>query len=147
MGGPGPASAASATADDHVVQSGEKIWRLIDPQWFKADPNIPGSPKEVVKSAFSGDCSALRASLTPHISEAIVDSVLNGKFATWGIAEFDESELRTNGCALKLDVQPEWHPDVHILIIKEPTGTPLNPTIKKTLAGIANSRPLRRVPR
>ncbi len=143
----GAVRTAASTADDGSVRPGEKIWRLIDPQWYQADPNIPNSPKEVVASAFSGDVSALRASLTSHISEAIVDSVLNGRFARCGIVEFDESEIRGNGCAMRLDLQSEWHPDVHVLIIKEPTGKRLNPTIKKALAALANSRPLRRVPK
>jgi hypothetical protein len=143
----GGSATTPPSADDHVVQPGEKIWRLIDPKLYIADPNIPNSPKEVVASAFSGDVSALRASLTTKVSESIVDAVLGGKFADWGIAEFDESELRSNGCALKIDLQPEWVSDVHILIVKAPTGNKLNPTIKKCLANLASSRPLRRVPK
>jgi hypothetical protein len=126
---PGQAPTAPPRTDDGIVQQGEKIWRLLDPQWYQSDPSTPNGPKRIAASAFSGDVSALRVS---YVSEAMVDVAFGGKFQRWGIMEFDEREIRDNGCGMVLDVQPEWPADAHVLIVKEPNGGRLNPTIKKT---------------
>jgi hypothetical protein len=133
--------------DDARVQPGEKIWRLIPKDWYLPDPNVPNGSPEIHENAFSQDVSVLRAC---RVSEQIVDSVLNGQFAKWGILELNVDDIRAAGCVFEIEVLPEWDPEAHFNIrrlgVNQKFQRP-NPIQKRRLAVLANKNPLRRVPR
>jgi hypothetical protein len=82
MGGP-------PSFDDRKILPGEKLWRLIDPTWWRVvDPQIG---PEVLDIAFKGEVSLLRESM---VWEYVVDTALNGKFQRWGILELSADDIR-----------------------------------------------------
>jgi hypothetical protein len=140
-----PGGRSIASGDDARVKAGEKIWRLIPTDWYVSDPNIAGSPREVIEQAFSQDVSVLRASI---VTEADVDTVLNGKFSKWGILELNADDIRGVGCVFEIEILQEWHSEAHFLIrrIGQNSLQRLNNTQKHALAVLANAKPLLREP-
>jgi hypothetical protein len=141
------ASGASiASGDDARVKPGEKIWRLIRSDWYLPDPNVAGSPREIQEQAFSQDVSVLRECL---VSQATVDTVLNGQFVTWGILELNVDDVRAVGCVFEIEILHEWHSEAHFLLrrigqnsLKRP-----NNTQKQKLTVLANAKALLRLPK
>lgn len=133
--------------DDPRVGSGEKIWRFIQKEWYKSDPNIPGSPKEIQEQAFSDNLSIVRReALAP---ESKVDTVHGGKFASFGILELTSDQYRSVGCVFEYDHDQEWGQDVHFegRRVGQTNLQKLNNTQKKQLANLANQRSLLRDPK
>ena len=81
MGG-APASAGG------VVLPGEKVWRLLQDDWYPKDAS--GQRTAILEVAFIGQVSLLRTSL---IDQNIVDGFPHGRFANHGIVEMDADEI------------------------------------------------------
>ena len=64
----------ASSVDDARVKPGEKIWRLIHIDWYKSDPNIPGSAPEVQENAFSQDISVVRELLVACNSDIGIEA-------------------------------------------------------------------------
>ncbi|MGH7812528.1 MAG: hypothetical protein ACREQI_00795 [Candidatus Binataceae bacterium] len=135
--------------DDPRVGTGDIVWRLISSQWYCADPNIPNSPREIVRTAFSGDVSVLRQAV---VTESLVNTACNGKFAQYGILELKADDIRNLGLVFEHEHDPEWGTDAHFLLRRvggsktQPKLQQLNNTQKAHLANLANRKPLRRYP-
>jgi hypothetical protein len=128
--------------DDHKVSASEKLWRLIDPTWWRlVDPLIG---PEILDIAFKGEVSLLRESM---VWEYVVDTALNGKFRKWGILELSADDIRACDCALNVKDEPEWAGDTHVIIVKASTGrADLNRIHRTKPTALANKSPLRRLP-
>ena len=145
-------AASGSPLDDPRVGKGEIVWRLIPSHWYRADPNLPGSPGQVAEIAFSGDVSVLRQKL---VSEALIDSAYNGRFAGVGILELSADNLRNRGFVFEHEHDLEWGTDAHFLVrragvdgaTKQAKFQRLNQTQKVILARIANAQPLLREPK
>jgi hypothetical protein len=139
-------SGAAGGLDDSRVGTGEPIWRLIQINWHLPDPNTPGSKKEIQEQAFSGDVSVLRHNI---VSQALVNTAHQGKFAKFGILELSANDIRKAGLVFEYGHDSEWGQDAHFVLRRIGQNNKLqrlNNTQKKILTNLANQQPLIRDP-
>lgn len=138
---------AAQSADDPSIKSIEKIWRLIDPNWYQGGQLLEIAYKQ-------SDLSALRECI---VLEQLVDSSLNGQFVKWGISELTADEIRTCGtatgdptsdCVIRIeDNDPPWPKNRSVIIGKAPGGQTLKKRHLYAITRIANSKTLKRLPK
>src|SRR5271166_2842716 len=129
-----------------VVLPGEKVWRLLQDDWYPKDAS--GQRTAILEVAFIGQVSLLRASL---IDQNIVDGFPHGRFANHGIVEMDADEIvKQTGCTFEFDHSDAyWPADAHVVLRRSSGGKSLRATHPEVLKlrNIANSSKIVRPPR
>jgi hypothetical protein len=125
------------------VGEGETVWRLIAQSWYQ--PDVTGR-KVIQEAAFVGQVSLLRELL---VSQHHVDAAKNGKFMKYGIARLPIAEIRRlTGGDVRIDPDPDWPRESHVLFIRNSGGKTLRLTHPEVsvLTNLANQIPLLREP-
>lgn len=110
----GGGSGARRASDDFRIQPGERIWRLVSPDWYQQG--------KLMEAIFIDEVSVLRAD--HGVSEQIIDAMPNarfGSFACYGILELSADDIRNAGCVFEI-TQEAWPPDSHAILRRRDTG-------------------------
>jgi hypothetical protein len=124
--------------DDASVLPEEKLWRLIHPKYWEIQPADSKPDLQTLRGVFSGsEISALRPSYLGDDPLEAVKKVKPG----YGIGEFLVSEIRKsdihgNVIIVRLEDEPEWNKDAHVVIYKSPGNLRLNSTQKAALTDL-----------
>jgi hypothetical protein len=106
MSGGGAGSAQAS------VQPGERLWRMIEGNWFQTDAT---GRYTVLELAFVGEVSLVRASfVTENDVDRVLDRAGAPRFIKYGIAELDADEIikRTQG-QFRITPDASW-PQMHM---------------------------------
>ena len=121
-------SGAGPSLDDWKVQNDEIVWRLIDPQYYPEDPNIPGT-RRIAVGTFSHNKKGV-SFLRSHLLGPDPQAFIKQRFPKWGIAALKAEDVRIQaGCLFAIESDPffTWPPDSHVCIYKSPNKNRLKP--------------------